>query len=577
MNGTAELRRARNQSAHLFLSVFVFSIFVNLLMLTGPIYMLQVYDRVLGSRSVETLTALTVLVAFLFGMMGVFDYARGRVIARAGARFQAMLDTRTFNASMRQAVAREAPGGTTGLRHLESIQRLFTSPAPMTFFDIPWTPLFVAVIFMLHPWLGILALAGGALLILLTLVHQFITRQPVGQAQASAHRADRFAERLQQQAETIQSMGMGAEVRAIWQKMRSDALDKTVSASDRTGIFTTATKALRLFLQSAMLGLGAYLVLLNQLTPGAMIAGSILLGRALAPIEQGIGQWPLVQAAQRGWKGLGDLLSQAPPEAERTPLPRPKARLQADQITVFAPGENKPLLRGISFEVSPGQAMGVIGVSGSGKSTLARVLTGLVRPVSGTLRLDGATLDQYPPDTLGKYLGYVPQTVALLEGTVAQNIARMENDADKAKIVEAAKTANAHDLILRFPDGYDTFLPDGIGRLSGGQMQRIALARALYNDPVVVVLDEPNSNLDAEGTAALNHAIRSLKSEGKAVIIMAHRPAAIAECDVLLMLEDGQSRAFGPRDEVLAKVLQPNRQNVGTITPSAARQSGGAT
>ncbi|WP_235442013.1 type I secretion system permease/ATPase [Rhabdonatronobacter sediminivivens] len=575
MTGTTELRKARNQSAHLFLSVFLFSIFVNLLMLTGPIYMLQIYDRVLGSRSLETLTALTVLVGFLFAMMAVFDYARGRVIARAGARFQAMLDGRTFNATLRQSADRDSPRGATGLRDLESIQRLFTSPAPMTFFDIPWTPLFIAVIFMLHPWLGILALLGGTVLILLTLAHQFLTRQPVGQAQASTQRADRFADQVQLQAETIRSMGMGAEVRAIWQKMRSQALDQTVSASDRTGVFTTSTKALRLFLQSAMLGLGAYLVLLNQLTPGAMIAGSILLGRALAPIEQGIGQWPLVQAAQRGWHGLGKLLSETAPEAERTPLPRPKAHLKAEQITVMAPGENIPLLHGISFEVTPGQAMGVIGVSGSGKSTLARVLTGLIQPVSGTLRLDGATLDQYPPDVLGKYMGYVPQSVGLLEGTVAQNIARMESDADKNRIVEAAKAANAHDLILKFPDGYDTFLPEGIGRLSGGQMQRIALARALYNDPVVVVLDEPNSNLDAAGTAALNHAIRSLKAEGKAVVIMAHRPAAISECDVLLMLEDGQSRAFGPRDQVLAQVLEPGRRTAGTISPAVPRQSGG--
>ena len=574
-DGAEELRKARNRSAHLFAAVFLFSVFVNLLMLTGPIYMLQIYDRVLGSRSVETLTALTLLTAFLFAMMGVFDYARGRVIARAGARFQDMLDARAFNASLRQSITRDAPGGVTGLRHLEAIQRLFTSPAPMTFFDIPWTPLFVGVIFILHPWLGILALIGGGVLIVLTLIHQVVTRKPVGQAQASAARADRFADLVQRQVETVQSMGMQAEVRAIWNRMRSEALDRTVSASDRTGIFTTATKALRLFLQSAMLGLGAYLVLLNQLTPGAMIAGSILLGRALAPIEQGIGQWPLVQAAQRGWVGLSELLSEAPQEAERTPLPRPRARLRAEQITVMAPGENRALLRGISFEVKPGQALGVIGVSGSGKSTLARVLTGLVRPAMGTLRLDGATLDQYPQDLLGRYLGYVPQSVALLDGTIAQNIARMQGDADKARIVQAAKAANAHDLILKFPDGYDTWLPDGVGPLSGGQMQRIALARALYDDPVLVVLDEPNSNLDAEGTAALNNAIRALKAAERAVVIMAHRPAAIAECDVLLMLEGGRSLAFGPRDEVLARVLQPERSSVASIAPSTVRQQGG--
>lgn len=572
MHGMSELRKARNQSAHLFLSVFGFSVLVNLLILTGPIYMLQVYDRVLGSRSVETLTALTLLMAFLFGMMAVFDYARGRVIARAGARFQAMLDDRAFGASMRQAAAHDPGNRATGLRDLEAVQRLFTSQAPMTFFDIPWTPLFVGVIFILHPWLGILSLIGGALLILLTLAHQMMTRRPVGEAQGASNRADRFSDRMQAQADTIRSLGMSEQVRARWQKLRRQALDQTVSASDHTGVFSTATKALRLFLQSAMLGLGAYLVLLNQVTPGAMIAGSILLGRALAPIEQGIGQWQLVQGAQRGWKGLGELLTRIPPEPQRTPLPRPAARMVADQITVVPPGQTTPLLRGVSFAVQPGQAMGVIGVSGAGKSTLAKTLTGLMTPVGGTLRLDGATLEQYDPETLGRLMGYLPQSVALLEGTVAENIGRMDLDPDKEKIVEAAKKANAHDLILKLADGYDTFLPDGIGPLSGGQIQRIALARALYGDPVVVVLDEPNSNLDAQGTAALNHAIRTLKAEGKVVVIMAHRPAAISECDVLLMLEDGTSRAFGPRDEVLAQVLQPSMQVAGNISPAQGPQ-----
>jgi PrtD family type I secretion system ABC transporter len=574
MHGLSELRTARNQSASLFISVFVFSIFVNLLMLTGPIYMLQVYDRILGSRSFETLTALTILVAFLFGMMAVLDYARGRVIARAGARFQEMLDGRTYSATMRQAAARDPAARGNGLGDLEAIQRLFTSPAPMTFFDIPWTPFFIAVIFILHPWLGILALIGGALLITLTLAHQLLTRSPVGQAQMATQQAERFSSHIQLQADTIRSLGMTEPVRQRWQKLRNRALDETVSASDRTGIFTTATKALRLFLQSAMLGLGAYLVLKNQLTPGAMIAGSILLGRALAPIEQGIGQWPLVQAAQRGWKNLGELLSRSPPEEKRTPLPQPTARITGDQITVVPPGHDSAILKSVSFELLPGQAMGVIGVSGAGKSTLGRVITGLITPVAGTLRLDGATLDQYDPDQLGRAMGYLPQTVSLLEGTVAENIARMELDPDHEEIVEAAKKANAHDLILKLPSGYDTFLANGVGPLSGGQIQRVALARALYGDPPVVVLDEPNSNLDAEGTAALNHAIRTLKSEGRGVIIMAHRPAAISECDVLLMLDDGVSRAFGPRDEVLAKVLQPAGQVAGSINPGKETRAG---
>ena len=309
-----------------------------------------------------------------------------------------------------------------------------------------------------------------------------------------------------------------------------------------------------------MLGLGAYLVLQGELTPGAMIAGSILMGRALAPIELAIGQWALVQRARKGWSNLAQLLSETPPESPRTDLPKPRAKLDVMQLTVVPPGEQQAALRLVSFAVQPGQAIGVIGPSGAGKSTLARALTGVWAPAGGKIRLDGASLDQYAPDVLGKYIGYLPQRVTLFDGTIAENIARLSAAPDDAKIVAAAKKAAAHEMILKLPDGYDTRVTAAGGRLSGGQMQRIGLARAMYDDPMILVLDEPNSNLDNEGSEAVNAAIRTMKSEGRSVLIMAHRPAAIKECDMLLMLDGGSRTAFGPKDEVLRQVTQNHQQ-----------------
>ncbi|MEO0866161.1 MAG: ATP-binding cassette domain-containing protein, partial [Pseudomonadota bacterium] len=320
------------------------------------------------------------------------------------------------------------------------------------------------------------------------------------------------------------------------------------------------TKTLRLFLQSAMLGLGAYLVLQNEMTPGAMIAGSILLGRALAPIELMLTQWPVAQRASKGWTALSELLGSVPPEQDRTSLPKPKARLVAKSLTVVPPGEKMAALRGLSFDLPPGKAMGVIGPSGAGKSTLARCLTGVWRPAGGSIRLDAASLDQYEPDVLGQHIGYLPQRVQLFDGTIAENIARLSNAPDDAKVVAAAKKADAHEMILELPEGYDTRINAGQQRLSGGQIQRIGLARALYNDPVILVLDEPNSNLDNEGTQALNQAIRQMKSEARSVIIMAHRPAAIQECELLLVIDAGVRTAFGPKDEVLKSMVKNHEQ-----------------
>ncbi|WP_333696411.1 type I secretion system permease/ATPase [Phaeobacter italicus] len=569
--GYDELRKIRRQSRGLYWFTALFSMFVNLLMLTGPLYMMQVYDRVLGSRSEATLVALSVLVIFLYGTMGFLDYARGRILARVGARFQTALDRRVFDAMIRRSAVAQDSSAQTGLQDLESIQRLISSPVLGAAFDLPWTPIFLAGIALFHPWLGLLALAGGAILIAIAIANQIFTKAPTQKANMSSHKANLMSEEIRNEAEMIQAMGMRGASFARWQAVRTEALKDNMSASDSGGSFSTLTKTLRLFLQSAMLGLGAYLVLQNEVTPGAMIAGSILMGRALAPIEMGLGQWAMVQRAMKGWHSLAELLSKVPPETERTALPKPRAVLEVQGLAVVPPGSKAPLLRNVNFAVKPGQAIGIIGPSGSGKSTLARALTGVWRPAAGSVRLDGAALDQYPPDVLGSHIGYLPQRVQLFEGSIAQNIARLEQEPDADSVVAAAKKAAAHEMILKFPDGYDTIIRGGSGLLSGGQTQRVGLARALYQDPVIVILDEPNSNLDNEGSQALNHAIKQIKAEGRSVLIMAHRPAAIQECDMLLVIDKGTQTAFGPKDKVLQEMVA-NHQNIRKSTNAGGVQ-----
>lgn len=565
--GLKELRTVRNRNVSPFLAVSLFSIFVNLLMLTGPIYMLQIYDRVLGSRSEETLFALSILAITLYALMGVLDWARGRVLARVGARFQQDLDERVFRAGL---ATRSVQTEGKALDDLEAVQRVFSSQVLFAVLDMPWTPLFAAAIFLFHPWLGWLAVCGGLVLVTLTWLNQFLTRHPQAEGLIAGQRASAFAGGAQRHREAIRGMGMGTAVLDRWQKLRTEALRATIGANDKTGFITAFTKAFRLGLQSAILGLGAYLVLQGELTAGAMIAASILLGRALAPVELAIGQWQIMQRAQKAWADLSRVLETTPTEPPRTILPRPRALLEARNLSVVPPGEYQASLKMISFKLEPGQAMGVIGPSAAGKSTLAKVIAGIWAPISGKIRLDGATIDQYDPDTYGAYIGYLPQEVTLFDATIAENIARMAEEPDSAKVVAAAQQAGAHEMILQQPEGYDTRIGTVSGRLSGGQKQRIALARALYGDPLLLVLDEPNSNLDAVGSAALNNAIRDHKTRGHSVVIMAHRPAAIAECDTILYLEDGNSRAFGPRDEVLKTQVK----NVAQITDAIQRSSG---
>jgi len=568
--GRAELLSARRESRTLYWMVALFSFFVNMLMLTGPLYMLNVYDRVLGSRSLETLIALSVLVGFLYACMGILDFVRGRVMGRIGARFQAKMDRRVFSAVLKATTLNRAPReAATGLRDLEAVQRLITSPALMALFDLPWAPLFFVGIFIFHPMMGVLALVGAAALILVALVNQTSTKGPLQDANAATFASEQLGAQIRGESEMVHSLGMRGSAFDRWQIARGASLDATIAATDASGTFTSMTKAFRLFLQSAMLGLGAYLVLQGELTPGAMIAGSILLGRGLAPIEMIVNQWAVYQKGREGWGKLAILLGAIMPEPKRTNLPKPTARLVADQVTMLPPGGQQATLRAISFAVEPGQAVGIIGTSGAGKSTLARALTGVWKPAGGKIRLDGAALDQYDPDVLGQHIGYLPQRVQLFDGTIKENIARMSLTPDDAKVVEAAKKADAHEMILRLPDGYDTRVAANGGLLSGGQIQRIGLARAMYGDPVVLVLDEPNSNLDNTGSAALNSAVEQQKAAGGIVFVMAHRPDAIFHCDTLLVLEDGTKRAYGPKDEVLKQVTKNRNEIVKAAGKSA--------
>ncbi len=562
--GYSDLRKARDRNLHFILVAVVFSVFVNLLMLAGPLFMLQVYDRVLTSGSEETLVALFLLVGGLYAIMAILDLARARVLVRYGARLQSSLDDRVFRGAFRPS--QPASAARDRQQDLELIQALYGSPAFTAVLDLPFTPLYLALIFVFHPLLGVVSVAGGGLLVVLTYVNQWLTRGRMARAQDAARAASHFSETAVLGRDVVQSQGMVEAVTSRWKQKRTEALGLNVGARDWTGGFTAFTKAFRLFLQSAILAVGAWLVLQAEVTAGAMIAASILLGRALAPVEQSLGQWPVIRRAQTAWTSLEEFLKGIPADEKRTELPRPAAALSVQNVTVLAPGGGAPVLGQVAFELKPGEALGVIGRSGSGKTTLARALLGLVQPAAGEIRLDGATIDQYGGD-LGLHVGYLPQDPHLFDGTVAENIARMRLNPRSDAVIAAAKKARVHDLITSLPQGYDTPISQRDLRLSGGQKQRLALARAIYGDPVLLILDEPNSALDAEGTEALNETVKLFKSLERSVIIMTHRPMAISECDVLMVLDKGRVSALGPRDEVLKNMLR-NSEDVRRTLPA---------
>ena len=555
----------------LIAATVVFSVFTNLLMLTGPLFMLQIYDRVLGSRSEETLVALSILVAGLYLLYWLLEYARVRVMARVGARVQSSMNAPVFRAILERAALRTGPQRGS-VADLDAIRTALGSPGLLALLDLPWTPVFLLGIFIFHPTLGWLACLGGGLLIGVAVLNQLLTARKTRAAGEIAAQANSLARQATEGGELAWSQGMTQTLSDRWTQTQDQAVEVSLMASDWTGSFSSFIKAFRLFLQSAMLAAGAWLVLQGQMTAGAMIAGSILLGRALAPIEMLVGQWSMFQRSWQGWRDIRALLEDMPDTPAPMTLPTPEPRLEIASVTYLPSPKERPVLQAVSLSLAPGEGLGVIGRSGSGKSTLARVMVGLLRPVSGEVRLGGATLDQFGPEALGRHIGYLPQEVRLFDGTVAENIARMQSDAPPQAIIDAAHKARMHDVILSLPQGYDTRIDTSSAQLSGGQKQRLALARALYGDPVLLVLDEPNSALDADGSEALNAAMAAMKSDGKSVIIMTHRPTAISACDRLLVLDEGKVAAYGPRDDII-KSMMKNAGDVQkvVVTGGAAR------
>lgn len=557
-----------------FTSAGVFSCFINLLMLTGPLFMLQVYDRVLTSGSIPTLVALLVLVAVLFAFMGALELIRSRLLARIARKVDEELSDETLRAVFVHALRHSPNVNSQPVRDLESIRQFVGGPGPFTLFDAPWTPIYLGVIFLLHWWLGIFAVIGAVILFVVAAFNEILTREPMARSAQAAMASHALVEEGRRNSEVLKAMGMTRQFRAKWQKLHGAALDQQIQASDRAGEITSFSKATRLFLQSAMLALGAYLAVQQLITPGTMIAASIIMSRALQPVEQAITHWRSFLGVRKAHDRLTVALESAHEAPPTLQLPAPRGHLQVEQLFLRAPGGDQVILHGINFELLPGTALGVIGVTGAGKTSLVRALVGLWPPAKGTVRIDDATLDQWSPEMLGPYVGYLPQDVELFSGTIAENIARLDSEPNGEAVVVAAQRANVHEMVLRLADGYDTLVGEGGYALSAGQRQRVGLARALYGDPTFVVLDEPNSNLDAEGESALVNAINHLKSNGATVVVAAHRPSAIGAVDQLLFLKDGKMAAFGPRDEVLAAVTQSVPGRVAEYTPK--RDHGGA-
>ena len=539
-----------------FWSVALFSGIVNILMLAGPLYMLQIYDRVLASRSVPTLIALSVFLAGAYAFQGALDLIRTRVVVRAAALLDKHLALTVHGAVIRLGLANRQPGEPQQpVRDLDQIRAFLTGAGPLAIVDLPWIPVFLFVCFLIHPWLGMAATAGGVALFSMTLLTERASRGPARVVARAGGMRAALVEADRRNSETIVAMGMAEVLGKRWGRVNDQYLAAVGQASDVTGSYSSVSKVLRLLLQSIILGLGAYLVIRQELTAGAMIAASIMMGRALAPIETAIANWRGFIAARQSIGRLSDALARAQRGRAATALPNPSRSLEIEQATIAAPGSASPIVSRVRFGLKSGEALGIIGPSGAGKTSLVRTLVGIWPPAGGRVRLDGAALDQWDPEVLGRHIGFVAQTVELFDGTVSENIARMAITPDAEAVLRAARTAGAHDMILRLPAGYDTRVGESGMILSGGQRQRIALARALYGDPFLVVLDEPNSNLDGEGETALQQAIIDLKARGAIVVLIAHRPAALSACEKVLVLANGSQQEFGPRDEVLRKVI----------------------
>lgn len=553
---TPDVFAALRDCRRAFWGVALCSGVVNALMLAGPLYMLQIYDRVLSSRSVPTLIALSVFLVGAYAFQAVLDIIRTRVVVRSAALLDYRLGADVHDAVLRLAIHSKNPGEAhQPVRDLDQIRAFLTGAGPIAIVDLPWMPLFLAICFLIHPWLGMVALAGGLILLGVTILTERASRAPARTVAQDAGLRSAMVEAGRRNSETAAAMGMAKALAARWTLVNERFVAATARASDVIGGYGSISKVVRLLLQSAILGLGAYLVIKQELTAGSMIAASIMMGRALAPIETVIANWRGFISARQSIRRLSDILARTYVKPSAIELPPPAKQLDVELPAVAAPGTEKIIVKDIRFRLLAGEALGIIGPSGVGKTSLVRNIVGIWPPARGTIRLDGAALNQWDPERLGPHIGFVSQGVELFDGTIAENIARMAAKPDSAAVLEAGRAAGAHDMILQFSGGYDTRIGEAGTILSAGQRQRIALARALYGNPFLLVLDEPNSNLDNDGEVALLRAIQGAKARRAIVILIAHRPAMLGVCDKVLFLANGAQQAFGPRDEVLNKVL----------------------
>jgi PrtD family type I secretion system ABC transporter len=567
-NKSSTVRDALSASRSAFFALCTFSFCINILMLVVPLYMLQVYDRVLTSHSVDTLWALTALAVGLLLVYAMLEMLRSRLLIRIGNRLDRDLNDAVFSSILLQKLRSDRTSQVQGLRDMETLRTYLAGAGLLTFLDAPWTPLFIALIFLFHPWLGTIALIGGILIFALALMGEWLTRRPLREAGRHSMDALSFAECSLRNAEAIGAMGMLPGLKARWLSRHARAVAYQSLASDRNSIVAALAKFMRLFLQIAMLCTGAWLALAQEMTPGAMVAASIVMARALAPIEAAIGSWRSSVSARGAYRRLNELLDQAMPTADQLELPRPAGQLSAENVVVVPPRGGKPIVQNVSFSLSPGEVLAIVGPSGAGKSSLARALVGIWAPFAGQVRLDGVDMAKWRSEERGRYVGYLPQDIELFDGTVAENICRF--DVMKSEdIVESARFAGVHDLIVRLPEGYETRLGEGGAMLSGGQRQRIGLARALHGIPALVVLDEPNASLDNEGEVALLEAIAQAKARGTTIIFITHHPRILKAADRLLVLRGGRTEAFGPRTEVMARLTRPAPEPA-SLAPSAA-------
>jgi ATP-binding cassette subfamily C protein len=558
---SSELAVALSACRRAFLAIALFSGMSNILMLSGALFMLEVYDRVLPSRSVPTLVALVVLVVGLYGAQGVIDTIRSRILVRVGNSLDEAMSMRVYDAVVRLPLKIGGKSeGTQPIRDLDSVRSFLSGIGPVALFDLPWMPVYLIVCFVFHTYIGLTALFGAIILVTITVLTELTMRRPTRSATQFATARNALLEASRRNAEAITAMGMVGRIAARWNELNRKYMESTQRASDIAGGLGAMSKVLRMMLQSAILAVGAWLVINQQSTAGIIIAGSILGGRALAPVDLAIANWRGFVAARQSWERLSRLLAHLPAQAEPLPLQPPQRTLVVQGGAVTAPGTQKIICQDVNFTLAGGKALGVIGPTASGKSSLARMLVGVWTPVRGSVRLDGASIEQWSPEALGRHIGYLPQDVELFPGNVAQNIARFEDPPNPEAVLAAAQAAGVHDLIVNLPEGYETSVGSHGNDLSAGQAQRIGLARALYRDPFLVVLDEPNSNLDAEGDEALTKAILGVRARGGIVVVVAHRPSAIAGVDYILVMAKGRQQQFGPKEEVLNRVIAPPAQ-----------------